>query len=120
MHRAVGDTSIYRGVPEVAVNKHGVIGVSWIDGRDDPSGRCDALYFTASLDGGETFLPERRVSSARSCPDSAANGGAFKRWPHGGDYYGLTAMADGRFHLFWADGRAGTFQLWAANVQVKH
>lgn len=104
--------------PQVAVNAQGVVGVSWIDSRDDSSGRCHALYFTASWDGGQTFAPAQRVSSAPSCPDSTSNGPAFNRWPRGGDYYGLAAAADGRFHAFWADARSGRFQVWTAPVTV--
>lgn len=107
-----------RSHPQIGVNKNGVVGVSWIDNRQDASGRCHALYFAASLDGGKTFLPAARVSSARSCPDSTRNGQAFRRWPRGGDYYGLAPAADGRFHLFWSDARSGLFQVWTAPVEV--
>src|ERR1051325_6942543 len=112
---APADTTVYRRIPNLAVNSRGVVGVSWMDGRDDPSKKCHALYFTASLDGGKTFLPEQRVTTAgvRSCPDSAGSGAAFRRWPSGGDYYGLAAAANGAFHLFWADHRSGVFQLYS-------
>jgi len=62
----------FRMTPVVAVNKDGVVGVAWYDRRDDPTRRCWKQYFTASLDGGATFLPNTPISSAPSCPDKDA------------------------------------------------
>jgi hypothetical protein len=104
--------------PQVAVNPSGVLGVSWLDTRDDPSGRCYAPYFTASRDGGQTFLPPARVAGSVSCPDSTHNGPAFQRWSKGGDYFGFAAAADGRFHVLWPDARSGRFQTWTGVVTV--
>jgi hypothetical protein len=107
----------------VAVNRDGVVGVSWYDGRGDPRGyrrdsRCQHVYFAASLDGGRTFLPDVRISSAENCSDTPANGEAGRRWKAGGEYHGLAATADGRFHLLWADSRDGIYQLRTASVRV--
>lgn len=109
-----------RSEPQVAVNGEGVLGVAWMDGRDDPSGRCYAPHFAASLDGGETFGPPVRVATELSCPD-ASRAGEFpvRRWPRGGDYFGLAAGADGRFHVFWPDAREGTFEIRATTVSVR-
>jgi len=101
------------------VNKDGVIGVSWLDGRDDPTGRCYGVYFTASLDGGDTFLPPSRVSTTPSCPDPQRNGGSFDRWPRGGDYHGLAATSDGQFHVLWPDASGGVFQVTTARLEVR-
>jgi len=62
----------FRMTPVVAVNRDGAVGVAWYDRRDDPTRRCWKQYFTASMDGGETFLPNVVVSSAPSCPDKDA------------------------------------------------
>ncbi len=106
----------------IAVNREGVVGISWYDGRSDPTAdlafRCQELFFTASLDGGLTFLPEVKVSSAKTCPITPANGQAGRRWPAGGDYHGLVAGADGRFHVLWADSRDGVYQLRTATIGV--
>jgi hypothetical protein len=59
----------YRMTPVVAVNNDGVVGIAWYDRRDDPSRRCWRYYFSASLDGGDTFTPNTPISSAASCPD---------------------------------------------------
>ncbi|HKA18804.1 MAG TPA: sialidase family protein [Blastocatellia bacterium] len=110
-------TDIMRKTPTVAVNKDGVVAVTWYD-RVDPTRRCWELYFAASLDGGQTFLPEVRVSTTMSCPENPLNAGTAQRWPTGGDYSGLVATSDGLFHVFWSDSRTGIYQLWSAQVKV--
>jgi hypothetical protein len=107
----------------IAVNRQGVVGVSWYDSREDPRGyrktfRCQNLFFTASLDGGRTFVPEVKISSAENCPITTANGEAGWQWPSGGDYHGLAADAAGRFQLLWADSRDGIYQLRTATATV--
>jgi hypothetical protein len=122
--------------PMVAVNPDGVLGVYWYDTDGFPSRDRFEISFTASLDGGQTFLPKVRVSSATSSPFGSGNlrPGPFvhaerglvtasfvsgmSRWPAGGDYIGLTAGRDGVFHPFWTDGRSGTYQLYTAPIRV--
>jgi hypothetical protein len=112
VHSAAGDTTLLRENPTLAVNKDGVLGIAWVDSRSDPGKGCFETYFAASLDGGRSFLPEARVSSARSCPDSTA------AWSTGGDYFGMVTTPDGRFHLLWSDARAALSQLWIAAIEV--
>jgi len=114
---AGGDVA-FRRTPSIAVNRDGVVGVTWYERRKEGGRECQHLYFAASLDGGKTFLPEARVSSAASCPETPRNGGSAKRWPAGGDYSGLAAAADGSFHAFWSDSRDGIYQLWTARIKV--
>lgn len=104
--------------PAVAVNRDGVVAVAWYDTRHSPEGDCWDLYVSASLDGGTSFLPNVRVTPETSCPHAAAHRGVAARWPFGGDYSGLAAGADGRFHVFWVDSRTGTYQVWTAAVRV--
>jgi hypothetical protein len=122
--------------PAIAVNSEGVLGVTWFDTRGSKDGSEYHQYFSASLDGGRTFLPDARVSTepsrplepgnARPVPSDfhSANGWQLSllttvaRWGNGGDYMGLTADARGLFHPFWADSRTGTFQIYTARVGV--
>jgi hypothetical protein len=113
--------------PSIEVNRDGVVGIVWSDRRTDRNGACSELYFAASRDGGESFGPNLRVSSVRSCPETPGNevpvtGGARlnlgQRWAAGGDYSGLAAAADGRFHATWVDARTGRFQVWTSAITV--
>lgn len=127
-------------LPGIAVNRDGVVGVSWYDTRHAAGPRGFDQYFTASVDGGATFLPSAKVSTESSNPLGAGNfaftpltfrtpsdSGASRltflsavgRWGNGGDYTGLTADAEGAFHPFWADSRTGTFQAMTARVWVE-
>jgi hypothetical protein len=101
--------------PSITVNKDGVIAVSWYERQD----KCLDIYFTASLDSGQSFLPEVKVSNATSCPDVPQNKGAFALFDAGGDYSGLAATSDGLFHVVWSDARSGIYQLRTATVNVK-
>jgi hypothetical protein len=134
------DASLPAGASEfqqmIAVNPDGVLGVFYYSTQGQPDRQHFDTYFTASLDGGDTFLPKARVSSATSHPFGSGNlrPGPFgskdrgmtvvyttsglSRWPDGGDYIGMTAAADGAFHPFWADGRSGTYQLYSATIRV--
>ncbi len=128
-------------MPVVAVNPSGVVGVMWYDRRDNPDDFGYWVRFSASLDGGETFLPSVRVSTAPQTyapstwrmmwpmvqgggdpiPDSPKGDltGAFavNTWP--GHTAGMAATADGIFHPFWVDNRSGIQQVWTADVSVE-
>ncbi len=123
--------------PAVAVNKDGVVAVTWYDTRDSVGGGKFHQYLAASLDGGDTFLPTVRISSEESNAKGEGNSqlmamtfvhegvislsfiSAASRWGSGGDYMGLAADKDGAFHPFWADARSGTFQIYTAKVRVE-
>jgi hypothetical protein len=82
--------------PSITVNKDGVIGVSWYEIHNKS---CFDVYFTASLDGGKTFLPEVRVSSATSCPDTPQDKGVFDNGTFGAG--GDKAFAAARTPFNW-------------------
>ncbi len=117
VHSLAADTLVSRKLMAAAVNNKGVVGVAWTDGRKRPGTNCYGydIYFAASLDGGDTFLPEERVSSATSCPDETVSG---RWWSDGGDYFGMATDDGGRFRLLWSDARQGLFQLRTAVVEV--
>ncbi len=50
-------------LPTVAVNNNGVVGATWYDRREDPNNADHRLRFSASLDGGETWLSSVPVSA---------------------------------------------------------
>lgn len=102
----------------VATNRVGVVAVAWHDRGGDPDGECQNVLFTASRDGGESFLAPVRVSSEASCPDMGDNRWVANSWPMGGDYSSLVARPDGDFLLVWADSRTGRFALRYAVLRV--
>jgi hypothetical protein len=122
--------------PMIAVNPEGVLGVYWYDTEGFPDRNRFDISFTASIDGGVSFLPKKRVSNETSSPFGAGNlrPGPFvrtdrgmvtasfvsgmSRWPNGGDYLGLTADRDGIFYPLWTDARSGTYQLYTAAIRV--
>jgi hypothetical protein len=135
--------SVSQYQPELAVNKDGVLGLTWFDTRNSSNHDNKEYdeYFAASVDGGQTFTAPVRVSDATSFRMGRGNlalqGNLFdikmpsgeeetrvlfisgaSRWAAGGDYMGMAADGHGVFHPFWADARTGTFQLQTAAVSV--
>lgn len=130
--------------PTVAVNREGVVGVSWMDRRDSAHDLGYYERFTASFDGGETFLPSVRVATSPAefyrgsniVLDGASSGGgsidSYLRYQPlrvtigydsrfsfiGGDTEGLVADSDGVFHALWVDNRTGIPQVWTAPITV--
>ena len=122
--------------PSIAVNKRGVVGVTWLDTRGVTDHSKYDLYFAASTDGGQTFMKPVKVSTEPSV--IAGNGNsrpmgavfptgdtgqlsllsAANRWPNGGDYFSITTTSTGVFYPVWADARSGTFQVYTAPIRV--
>ena len=132
-----GGPDVQQFQPAVAVNRDGVLGVSWYDTRHAPSRFAFHQYFAASFDGGETFTSPIQVSGALSEPLGSGNLvpapvtfsgtegelrvaliSAASRWVNGGDYMGLTTSSDGHFHPVWADARSGAYQVYTAAVRI--
>jgi hypothetical protein len=126
-------------LPAVAVNNNGVVLVTWHDRREFVDGTGWRIRATASLDGGDTWLPsvpvsEKPHSIASRAVDAygpfgaqrATRAGApitFAVNPDGflvaaGHTTGLVADASGTFYPVWVDNRTGTSQLWSAPVRV--
>lgn len=114
-------------IPAVAVNGRGEVLVTWLANGKEPGASCGRLVASASVDGGETFLPPVPVADVASCSAGSRNvveqprRGRFdaaERWPQGGDYFGLAALPDDAFHVLWADNRTGVLQLWTDRVGV--
>ena len=100
-------------VPMVAVNRFGMVVVTWNDRRDDPSDACFRHYVAASDDGGSTFGLNRAVARAPTCP------GPGGRWLNGGDTNGLVALPDGGFRVTWTAGDGRDLEVWTAVLRVR-
>ena len=119
--------------PEIAVNKDGIVAVTWFDARNVSDGTGGTLRMAVSNDGGVTFGSSFEVAAAPALlvPDadkvtleigSAAGETHFMQdlryHVFGQDTQGLVADAAGNFHPLWVDNRTGTAQLWTDSVGV--
>ena len=101
-------------MPCIAVNKSGVVAVTWYDRRGlapasgDGSMKGWNVRIRVSMDGGATWAPSIQVTSKPST-------GKLTGWHTAG----LTADAAGDFHPAWIDDRTGKPQLWTARAAVK-
>lgn len=105
-------------MPTIAVNSDGVVGLLWYDRRDNPDNRGYYARFSASLDGGATWLPSVRVSAQPYAAGAVSRTSAFAN--NGGDTAGLAVTSDGAFHPVWIDDRTGVPQVWTARVTVEY
>jgi hypothetical protein len=134
-------------LPAIEVNSGGVVGVTWYDRRADPANRDYQLRFSASLDGGDTWLPSVPTSSQRFVfrdnPEypllptvrQLVSAGSRRRYGFQttvipgqrlydgwnaapGDYAGIATTPDGRFHTFWIANPTGVAQVYSAAVSV--
>jgi hypothetical protein len=111
-----GDAVAEERIPGLATNPAGVLAVAWIDGRSAEGHRCEqTLFITASVDGGQTFLPAVEVSATPVCEDQTR----ARESSTGGDYFGMAATPDGTFHLLWVEVREGLKQLVTTAVRIE-
>jgi hypothetical protein len=101
----------------LAVNKDGVVGLLYYDRRDNPDNRSYHARFSASLDGGATWLPSVRLSKDPFSAGEVAKKSAFAA--NGGDTAGLATAADGSFHPVWVGDLNAVPQVYTARVEVK-
>lgn len=87
--------------PAINVNENGVIDVTWWDRRDDPDNRLLDIYHRYSLDGGETFSEELRVTEHSSDPAHSLHQGGFVFI---GDYLDIDANGECAWPV-WVDTR---------------
>jgi hypothetical protein len=107
-------------IPAIAVNKEGVVAVTWYDrrGLPQPAVSPDNLIPSAegydarlrvSCDGGKTWLPSVRLNQVPMTGQLIEARG----------WAGLAAGADGRFHAAWIGDSTGKRQVWTAAVVLK-
>lgn len=114
----VNDDALHNGElqfqPQIAVAPDGVISIAFFDTRLDPAHRLIDVYLAQSVDGGQSFLANARVTSQSWNPavDAPVDGGGLQFI---GDYQGLAA--DNLFaHPFWNDTRTGAQEIFTAAI----
>lgn len=100
-------------MPAVSVGPDGTVDVSWQDRRDDPGNRLFHTYYAYSVDGGVTFSPNLRVTSAPSDEKHShhQNGMIFL-----GDYRDSDSTR-GLATMVWVDTRDAKADVRVASVQ---
>jgi hypothetical protein len=86
--------------PSLSVGPTGLVGVSWLDRRNDPANISYQAFAAISADGGKTF-PNTQLTKAFSDPDTNGTG---NNWM--GDYAGNT-WAGEDFIAAWMDSSNG-------------
>lgn len=91
-------------LPSVAVADDGAVAATWYDRRNDVTNLSLLdIYATVSLDGGQTFAPNQRITTANwpliPTPFNLRGG-------YHGDYHQLTTQGN-RFLFNWGDDRSG-------------
>ena len=85
--------------PTVSVSPTGLVGVSWLDRRNDPANHDYQAFAAISTDGGKTF-PNTQLTDAFSDPDKSG----ADNWM--GDYMGNTWVGN-KFIAAWMDSSNG-------------
>ncbi len=80
----------------------GSINLSWNDARNDPADIKTDIFFSRSTDGGLSFAPNVKVTTAMS--DESADNPCADAGNQYGDYEGIVAFG-GNIHPIWTDGR---------------
>jgi|GEM_PF-5114162 len=89
--------------PWLSVSTDGMVGVTWLDRRNDPTNLSYDAFAAISSDGGATF-PNLQIASAASNPDNDGFKGTFM-----GDYTGNVWNSTGTtLYASWMDSRNGT------------
>jgi hypothetical protein len=100
--------------PWVSVNGSGVVGVSWLDRRNDPKNMDYEAFAAFSIDGGASFSPNIKLSDKPSSPfDDGVSQYHFM-----GDYTGNAWSPDGKkFYVTYTDTSTGVDQDFLAGIQ---
>jgi hypothetical protein len=102
--------------PVVAGNASGSFAVAWYEAAGAEDG-CWRVKAAVSTDGGLTFSHPVSVSAVSFCVHQPENRPS-RRWPAGGDYFGIAATDTRAFRLIWADSRSGLYQPRTALIRI--
>ena len=83
--------------PWISVSPTGLVGVSWLDRRNDPANIDYQAFAAISSDGGESFQPNVQLTTQFSNPNSGEYEGEL------GDYAGNTWDGPNYFIAAWMD-----------------
>jgi hypothetical protein len=87
--------------PWLTVSKKGIVGVTWLDRRNDPSNLSYEAFASTSTNG-TSFSANVQIASVASNPNNDGFGGGFM-----GDYTG-NYWSGSKLYASWMDTRSGT------------
>lgn len=99
--------------PWVNVNKNGLVGVSWMDRRNDPANVNYEAFSAASANGGSSYSTNLKLSAAPSDPFNDGFGGFFI-----GDYTG-NAWAGTTLYVVYTDTTTGIDQEFLTGERIR-
>lgn len=100
--------------PWLSVSPQGLVGVSWLDRRNDPNNVNYEAFAAVSTDGGASFSRNVKLSENPSDPANDGFGGRFI-----GDYTGNTWAGDNTFLATYTDTTTGIDQDFLVGVRLK-
>ena len=100
--------------PWVSVSPSGIVGVSWLDRRNDPSNKKYEAFAAFSSNGGKSFGKNIDLSAAPSDPANDGFGGQFM-----GDYTGNAWAGDKTFYVTYTDTTTGVGQDFIGGYRLK-
>jgi hypothetical protein len=83
--------------PWLDVSRSGIVGVTWMDRRNDPANISYEEFAAVSADGGATFPVNYQLAAQPSNPNNDGNGGGFM-----GDYSGNVWVGE-TLYAAWTD-----------------
>jgi len=102
--------------PWLSVSSTGLVGVSWLDRRNDPANINYQAFVAISTDGGRSFQPNVQLTTAFSNPN--VNGYVNNAWM--GDYTGNTWAGPNNFVAAWMDSSNGVdMQVMVGGIRLK-
>ncbi|MEO9967694.1 MAG: sialidase family protein [Reichenbachiella sp.] len=106
-------------VTSLAINRDGLLAISWRDSQNDPNQDKYDTYFVYSKDGGASFSLPIRISTVSTNPRILDNGDVANKFPGGGHYINLVAKSNGSFQVIWSDSRSGYFELQTCEITIQ-
>ena len=100
--------------PWLSVSKKGVVGVSWLDRRNDPKNIEYEAFAAFSTDGGNTFGTNYQLSAKPSNPADDGFDGEFM-----GDYTGNFWAGANTLYVTYTDTTTGNGQVFLGGVLLK-
>ena len=100
--------------PWLSVNPSGVVGVSWLDRRNDPNNLSYEAFAALSRDGGASFGKNVKLSQQPSNPLDDGFGGRFI-----GDYTGNAWRGNKVFYATYTDTSTGVDQDFLVGMRLR-